>query len=111
MGKGGVPMRLCLNDSGIGGPYRDLGEERIRIVHDIGYRVAGIGIDVTASDNDIAKVKDLFTRYDMEFGPGAGGTYFHRDPAVAAKTVIMLKRFSLSRGNSAVPPSVWPGEA
>jgi sugar phosphate isomerase/epimerase len=76
-------MRLCLNDSAIGAPYRDLAEERVKIVHDIGFRTAGISIDVNATDDDIRRVKDIFAKYDMEFGPGAGGTYFHADPAKA----------------------------
>ncbi len=85
-------MRFCLNDSGIGGPYRDLDEKRIKIVHDIGFRVAGIGIDVNATDDDIKRVKALFEKYDMSFGPGAGGTYFHPDPATAKKNASHIRK-------------------
>lgn len=85
-------MRLCLNDSRIGGPYRELDENRVKIVHDIGFRVAGIGIDVNATDDDIKRVKDLFAKYDMEFGPGAGGTYFHPDPATAKKNGAHVRK-------------------
>jgi len=74
-------MRLCLNDSGIGPPYDASMENKIKIVHDIGFRVAGITINVNANDDEIRLVKDLFAKYNMAFGPGAGGSYFDPDPA------------------------------
>ena len=85
-------MRLCLNDSGIGGSYRDLKEERIKLVHDIGFRVAGIGADLNATDDDIKHVRDMFAKYGMSFGPTAGGSVFHVDPAVCKKNKDRLKQ-------------------
>jgi sugar phosphate isomerase/epimerase len=85
-------MRLCLNDSLIGPPYRTLPEEKVKIVHDIGFRVAGIGIDINASDEDIRRVKNLFAKYSMEFGPGAGGSYFDPDPTVRRKMTERTKK-------------------
>ncbi len=76
-------MRLCLNDSGLGGPYRTLAEEKFKLIHDIGFRVAGIGLDQRATDDDIARVKDLFAKHDMMPGPaGTGNSPFHPDTAV-----------------------------
>jgi len=96
-------MRLCLNDSGIGGRYRDLSEERVKIVHDLGFRVAGIGIDATATDDDIKRVKDLYAKYDMEFGPGAGGTYFHIDPERVKKNMEHVRKVLAVAGKLGCP--------
>ena len=62
-------MRLCLNDSGIGGPYREVTREQIKTVYDIGFRVAGVGPDLNATDDDIKHLKGLFEDVGMEMGP------------------------------------------
>ncbi len=76
-------MRLCLNDSGIGGPYRDVTRDKIQLVFDIGFRVAGVGADLNATDDDIKRLKDLFADVGMAMGPiGIGKTAVHPDKAV-----------------------------
>lgn len=62
-------MRLCLNDSGIGAPYREVTREKIKRVYDIGFRVAGVGNDLAATDDDIKRLKDLFADVGMAMGP------------------------------------------
>ena len=85
-------MRLCLNDSLLRPPYRTLPEEKVKVIRDIGFRVAGIGIDIDATGEDIKRVKNLFNKYGMEFGPGAGGSYFDPDPSVRMKNTDRIKK-------------------
>ena len=79
-------MRLCLNDSRISGPYRTLTREPLKVVHDIGFRVAGIGCDYEASDDDIRRVRDMFGDVGLAFGPmGLGGATYSSDPGDQAQ--------------------------
>ncbi|MFC1550964.1 sugar phosphate isomerase/epimerase family protein [Candidatus Latescibacterota bacterium] len=97
-------MRLCLNDSGLGGPYKTLAEEKFKTIHDIGFRVAGIGLDQRASPDDIARVKDLFAKYDMMPGPaGTGNSPFHPDPAVRKQFQNNLKGMLNAASKIGVP--------
>ena len=75
-------MRLCLNDSGIGGSYRTMTDEPLRTVYDIGFRVAGVGVDLNATDDDIKRVRDLFGEVGLAVGPiGHGVSAFRPDSA------------------------------
>jgi len=62
-------MRLCLNDAGLGAPYRNIKIEHLQFIYDIGFRLAGMHPDPDATDDDIAYVKDLFARVGLEMGP------------------------------------------
>ncbi|MFC1509820.1 sugar phosphate isomerase/epimerase family protein [Candidatus Omnitrophota bacterium] len=85
-------MRLCLNDSRLGPPYGKLPEERLKVIHDIGFRVAGIGIDIDATDDDIKRVQRMFADYGMAFGPGSGGSFFNPDPSVRRTRTDRVKK-------------------
>ena len=75
-------MRLCLNDSGIGGPYREVTRDKIQQVYDIGFRVAGVGYDLNATDDDIKRLKDMFADVGMALGPiGIGRSAMVTDKA------------------------------
>lgn len=62
-------MRLCLNDSGLGAPYREMNVANAKVIYDIGFRLAGVGCDLSATDKDIARVKEIFTEAGLEIGP------------------------------------------
>lgn len=75
-------MRLCLNDSGIGGSYREMTKEPLQTVYNIGFRVAGVGVDFNATDDDIKRVRDLFGEAGLAVGPmGQGVSTYRPDPA------------------------------
>lgn len=85
-------MRLCWND-GLGDNYRNMKIEEIKFIYDIGYRVAGLGPDFDATDDDIKRVKDMFAQVGMAFGPiGIGATVIHPDKAVEKKYKEQLKK-------------------
>jgi sugar phosphate isomerase/epimerase len=85
-------MRLCWND-GLGGNYREMKIEDIKFVYDIGYRVAGLEPDFNATDDDIKRVKDLFARVGMVFGPlGIGLAAFHPNKDIEKKYKEQLKK-------------------
>jgi len=96
-------MRLCLNDSLIRLPYDENTEERVKIVHDIGFRVAGIGIDPDATNDDIRRMKDVFAKYDMAFGPASGWTYFVPDHSKRAERVDRMKKYLEVAGKLGCP--------
>ena len=97
-------MRLCLNDSGLGGPYKTLSEDKFKTIHDIGFRVAGIGLDQKASESDIARVKNLFAKYDMKPGPaGTGNSPFHPDDNVRRQFQNNLKGMLSAASKIGVP--------
>ncbi len=77
-------MRLCLNDSGIGAPYRNVTRERLQRIKDIGFRVIGVNPDVNATEDDFRYLNDLLGEMEMYPGPGSAGCApFHPDPAEA----------------------------
>ncbi len=73
-------MRLCLNDADLGAPYREMKIESLKIIYDLGFRLAGMHPDLEATDDDIKHVKDLFASAGLEFGPfGIGASAIHPD--------------------------------
>jgi len=86
-------MRLCLSDADLGAPYRDITVKQLKIIYDIGFRVAGMHPDLEATDDDIKHVKDLFGEAGLEFGPyGIGATAFHPDKNEEKKNHQVISR-------------------
>jgi len=97
-------MRLCLNDSGIGGSYRTMTTERLKSVYDIGYRVAGIGCDFNATDDDIRRVKGLFDEVGLAVGPmGMGGSTISPDKERQARMKQRLAEALKIAGKLGIP--------
>jgi len=86
-------MRLCLNDADLGAPYREMKIESLKVIYDIGFRLAGMHPDLDARDDDIKYVKDLFSRAGLEFGPyGISASAIHPDKNVEKEHHKMLVR-------------------
>ncbi len=96
-------MRLCLNDSLVRLPFSEETEKRVKIVHDIGFRVSGLIIDPEATDDDIKRTQDVFAKYDMAFGSASGWSYFNPDPAVRRERVDKMKKFLKVAGKAGCP--------
>jgi sugar phosphate isomerase/epimerase len=62
-------MRLCLNDAGLGGPYKNITLQQLQKIYDIGFRVAGMHPDIDASDDDIKRIKEMFEQVGLSMGP------------------------------------------
>ncbi len=60
-------MRLCWDDStcALGKDNR----EELKFIHDIGYRMTGIHGDLSATEDDIKRIKDEYAEAGMEIGP------------------------------------------
>ena len=59
-------MRLCCNDSGIGGTYDPTENEIImKKLHDFGFRVIGVWNLEMSTDDQIKRLKDLAAKYEM----------------------------------------------
>lgn len=79
--------------------FRDIQKKHIQPFYDIGFRVAGLMCDNSATDDDIKYVRDLWRDTGLEFGPiGASGdaVFFHPDPEVVRKgKTLFLKSIEI----------------
>jgi len=86
-------MRLCLNDSGLGAPYREMNVANAKVIYDIGFRLAGVGCDLSATDKDISRVKEFFTEAGLEMGPiGIGLSAIRPDKSEEKEHKMKLAR-------------------
>jgi len=97
-------MRFCCNDTGINvSSDMQENEKRIKQLHDIGFRVIGIGGVERATEENIMRMKNLAEKYDMTIGmTPTGYQVSHPDPETRKqhheglrKTLVNLNRLGV----------------